>query len=243
MATDIPADFNHDEKISQYTSFFHGLSQPNQIFAPMQAIMEGRNKAECKVVGALWYHLSEAIVDILCIALAKLKNPMIRHLVVQTAYEELGETSPDNIHTDLLREMLHKADITDVDILRWSGHEGVNEAISSLKSQLWNAKTDAEICGILLGMEIIAYNNVDCVVDHLSRNEEVSELVRNTPWTTMHHQLEEGHIRRAVSVFVDYIPNLTGQRDSVAAFMSTIRFWEDFWGEIAATVQDMRVAA
>ena len=223
-----------DERIQQYIRFFNDLSEPERIFEAFRAGVPEKSPNNAKVIGALWYHLSETIVDVLCVALAKLRTPHIRHLVAQTVYEELGEASPDLIHTDLLRRMLLVADVDDVDILRWSGHAGVNRTIDSLMTELHGCSSDAEICGLLLGMELIAYQNVDNVIDYLSFNSEVGAAVSDTPWARLHHQLEEGHIRRAVSIFVDHVPELHEQRPFVRTFMSTIRFWEDFWGEIAA---------
>ena len=237
--TMLQATLPSDDEVSSYIEFFNDLSQPQKIFTPFRSALPGRNQTQARIVGALWYHLSEAIVNILCLALSKLENPHIRHLVAQTVYEELGEDSAENIHTDLLRQMLHIAGVHDADILRWSGHEGVNQAIDALMSELEGCESDAEICGLLLGMEIIAYQNVDNVIDYLSHDEQVSAAVQDTAWARLHHQLEEGHIRRAVSVFVRHVPELTNQRQFVRTFMRTIRFWSDFWGEIAAATREV----
>lgn len=231
-----------DDQLSSYVDFFNGLSQPDRIFKAFRDAVPERGPVEAQVIGALWYHLSEAIVDILCIALAKLNNPRIRHLVVQTVYEELGEGSLDQLHTDLLRAMLLLAGIEDSHILRWSGHEGINRTLDSLKADLEACGSDAEICGLLLGMELVAYQNVDNVIDYLSYSKEVGAAVSDTPWARLHHQLEEGHIRRAVSVFALYVPDFGSQRKFVRTFMCTIRFWEQFWREIAAATVSFRSA-
>jgi len=221
------------ERVAEQTQFFHSLAQADELFGAFRRSVPERSLANSKIVGALWFHLSEAIVDILCIALARLNNPKIRHFVVQTAYEELGEDSPDKLHTKLLLNMLQRAGVNEQDILRWSGHEGVNREIDKLKKDLWDSPSDVEICGILLGMEIIAYQNVDNVLDYLSSSEDVGAAVRATEWAKLHHQLEEGHSRRAVTGGVEHVPDLTSQRRCVAAFMRTIRFWRQFWAEIA----------
>lgn len=222
------------DPVEKYVDFFNDLCAPDQIFEAFRDQVREKSPARAKVIGALWYHLSEAIVDILCVALAKLETPQIRHLVAQTVYEELGEASPDQIHTDLLRQMLRVADVTDVDILRYSGHKGINEAIDGLMGRLHACQSDAEVCGLLLGMELIAYQNVDNVIDYLSYDSEVGTAVSDTPWARLHHQLEEGHIRRAVSIFVDHVTALHDQRQFTKSFMATMRFWSEFWSSIAA---------
>ena len=243
MYSPASASIPSEDRISTYIDFFNDLSKPESIFRAFQAAVPEKTADHAKVIGSLWYHLSEAIVDILCVALAKLKKPRIRHLVAQTVYEELGESSIDSIHTNLLRDMLLLARVDDTDILRWSGHEGINREIDALKGDLEACETDAEICGLLLGMELIAYQNVDTVIDYLSFNEAVGVAVRETPWARLHHQLEEGHIRRAVSVFVDDVPELTSQRHFVRTFMRTMRFWSEFWGQIAAATHAGRTVA
>ena len=67
-----------DEKVAHYTDFFLELADPDSIFKPFEAQIPEKSRETAKVIGSLWYHLSEAIVDILCTALAKLENPYIR---------------------------------------------------------------------------------------------------------------------------------------------------------------------
>lgn len=220
--------------VAEYTRFFQNLARPTVLFDSFRAQVTARTPQRAKVVGSLWYHLSEAIVDILCISLSKLENPRIRHHVIQTAYEELGEDSEAKIHTLLLRECLHIAGVTDADILAWSGHEAVNQCIESLRENLLACVSDEEICGILLGMEIIAFENIGNVVDFLSYSDEVSERVNATEWVRLHNTLEEAHIHRSVSVFVQHVGDFTARRKFVQKYMQTIRFWARFWNAIAS---------
>jgi len=238
----LPSSKNLDTLVAQYTEFFFELSGSDALFSKFRSSLPERTPVESKVVGSLWYHLSDAIVDILCIALANIKNTRIRHLVIQTAYEELGESSIDKVHTLLLRDTLAHAGVTTTDILRWSGHEGVNRALGALLDDLRSCTDDAEICGLLLGIEIIAYPNVDNVVDYLSHSEEVAAAVRASEWVRLHHEIDEAHIYRAVRVYVEHMPDLASQRRCVAAFMRAIRFWEEFWEEIATTTRAVRAA-
>lgn len=231
----MPASVTQEEMVKQYTSFFQRLARPTDIFNNFQKNVPVKTLQSAKVIGALWYHLSEAIVDILCIALAKLENPRIRHFVMQTAYEELGEDSEDKIHTDLLRESLRAAGVTDVDILTWSGARDVHASIASLRDNLNACVSDEEICGLLLGMEIIAYENIANVVDYLDYSSDVGSKVRTTEWVRLHNTLEEAHIHRSVSVFVRHVPDFTSRRKFVRKFMETMAFWNEFWEAIART--------
>jgi hypothetical protein len=222
-----------DERVTHYTNFFLKLADPDRIFQSFESKIPVKSRDTAKVIGSLWYHLSEAIVDILCVALAKLENPYIRHFVIQTAYEELGENSEKMIHTTLLRQCLKVAGVDESDILKWSGEAGVKEAIDKLHQNLKACKSDAEICGLLLGLEIIAYENIRNVVNSLTYSEAVGKKVMATPWVRLHNTMEEEHIRRAVSVFVRFTPDLTSQRKFVHRFCQAIEFWQQFWGAIA----------
>ncbi|MCG8424006.1 MAG: iron-containing redox enzyme family protein [Proteobacteria bacterium] len=221
------------EAVAYYMKFFTELAQPNRLFDSFRDAVPEKTPERAKIVGSLWYHLSEAIVDVLCLALAKLENPRIRHFVVQTAYEELGESSESKIHTDLLRDSLLVADVDENDILAWSGYPDVRDAITSLRDNLDACTSDAEICGVLLGMELIAYENIGNVVDYLSYSDEVARLVAATEWVRLHNTLEEAHIERSVSIFVRYVTSYTARRKFVGKFIQVMHFWERFWASIA----------
>ncbi len=213
--------------------FFRRSANAEAIFDGFRRRVIRRDVTRARVVGGLWYHLSEHIVDVLCTALAGLSDPHIRHLVVQTAYEELGENDPNHIHTDLLRETLAVASVSGEDILTWSGHPTIRRLMTDMMEQLRSYQTDAEIAGMLLGMELVAYENIDLVVDYLGHEPAVAEKLAGTRWVRLHHQLEEQHIRRAVGVFVDRVKAPHDQRRFMAAFVDTMDFWRSFWGTIA----------
>lgn len=231
----IHASDSYNTTVEQYTKFFQELARPSEIFGNFRKSVPSKTHEGAKVIGSLWYHLSEAIVDVLCTALAKLENPKIRHFVIQTAYEELGEDSEDKIHTDLLRESLRAAGVTDVDILTWSGAKDVHASIESLYENLNSCISDEEICGVLLGMEIIAYENIANVVDYLDYSDDIGRQVRATEWVRLHNTLEEAHIHRSVSVFVRHVSDFTSRRKFVQKFMQTMEFWNEFWAAIART--------
>ena len=221
------------DPVAHYTEFFTRLAKPETIYPVFEAAVPEKSYESAVVIGSLWYHLSESIVDFLCKALGQLESPYIRHFVVQTAYEELGESSESMLHTDLLRHTLKVAGINDNDILEWSGEMGVKASLETLHSHLADCRTDAEIAGILLGLEITAYENIQNVVNAISYSSSVEERVLDTDWVRMHNQMEEEHIRRAVSVFIRFVPDLTAQRKFVHRFCQAMDFWRQFWGAVA----------
>lgn len=221
------------DEVANYTRFFMELAKPEEIFPVFEATIPEKSQESATVIGSLWYHLSESIVDFLCKALGKLENPYIRHFVVQTAYEELGEDSEQMLHTDLLRQTLSVAGVTDTDILRWSGDMKVKESLEWLHQELDSCQTDAEITGILLGLEIIAYENIQNVLKAICYSDPVTDRVMETDWVRLHNQMEEHHIHRAVSVFVRYVTDLTSQRKFVQRFTQAMVFWQRFWAAVA----------
>lgn len=239
-AANLNLSYTDPEAIKNYIQFFTDLAQPSELFGSFRDTVPEKTPERAKIIGSLWYHLSEAIVDVLCIALAKIEHPRIRHFVIQTAYEELGESREDKIHTDLLRETLHVAGVDDNDILAWSGHEQVQDAITSLQNDLQACASDAEICGMLLGMELIAYENIANVVDYLGYSKEISRKIADTEWVRLHNTLEEAHIQRSVGIFVRYVTDHVARRKFVQTFTRTMRFWECFWRSIALTAMPAR---
>ena len=163
-------------------------------------------------------------------------------MVIQTAYEELGETREDDIHTDLLRHTLKCAGVNADDILALSGHRPARAALDALMTRLHGCRSDAEITGILLGMELVAYENIDLVVDYLGYDDATKRRVADTRWTRMHHALEEEHIRRAVSVFVDHVTTPEQRRAFVRCFTDTMAFWREYWSSIADAVLDAQAS-
>lgn len=190
-----------------------------------------------KVAGVHWHTFSETMPWVLCMATAKLSSNQMRHYTIQSAFEELGMRDEKEIHPDLFLKAALAAGVTGQDHLRLSKDRGMQKAVSYLKRAVTKLKADAEILGFLLGLEILAQENIEILFACLSHKDELSDNLLNTRFFQIHKVVEVEHIRLAVSNFLRFCPTEKEQREFTKGCDKGLKFWTMFWSSLGKLAQ------
>ncbi|MEC4812141.1 MAG: iron-containing redox enzyme family protein [Scytonema sp. PMC 1069.18] len=182
-------------------------------------------------LAAYWYHFSVFAADFLCLALPLLQNPVNRCYVAQTANEELGCGSPEQVHSVLLLEAFAEAGLDQHAIVAYPTIK-IDGVLSALKQQLLSAKNDYEIAGFFLGFELLAEHNISHVFGCLQPHAPSGEALRQTPYFQEHFKVEPEHIRRAITLAMNSCTYDYQIKSVLNKFHYTISFWNTFWGVV-----------
>lgn len=222
---------NHPDVIN-WTNYFHQKMNEREIFENFTSNLP-KNITTASIVASGWHAFSIFMPQFLCQAAAMVSNNLARHYVVQGAFEELGMRDSTQIHPDLFWDAIMSAGITRNDIAA-SEESLINAALSDLKAKLLSYKSDMQLFGVLLGLEIPAVENIETVFTSIAYNNDVKTMLAKSMFFILHREIEGEHIRLAVSNFLRFQQSKQDADDFVLGFMDGIQFWSDFWGGMKA---------
>lgn len=213
-----------------WANWFLSRFREKKIFERFEANHSAASLAKTKVVGTQWHRFSDFMPYILCAASAKVSNNRLRHYTIQTAYEELGARNADEIHHEMFWETALAAGAQNSDRIRMAHEPEIDDALRFLEQVLVTAKTDEEILGLLLGLEICAQENIETVFSSLAHTKALETSLAETKFFKLHRQLEMEHIRLDVSIFLRFCKGSEEKtRLFTSGFDSGVQFWEKFW--------------
>lgn len=222
---------NHPEVI-RWTNFFELRLQQRGIFERFDKIVPRRSIEKAAVVLKEWHRFSEMMPWFLCQAAALVSSNWLRHYVIQTAFEELGARDAEEIHHELFLREAKSVGIP------WVESYPVKIAdcariISRLKKRLLKCKSDEEILGLLLGLEIPARENIETVFSSLAYSGNTRELLEQGKFFKLHRVLEVEHIRLNIANYLRFCETNRKKQQYVLGFDAGIEFWSAFWTQMA----------
>ena len=147
-------------KVIKWTSYFKEKADIDDIFHNFnQSNLDSVDHA--KIVGRFWYEFSKLAPKVLCICAGKVNCNLIRHYIIQTAFEELGERNHKAIHPELFKDSLRRIDALGIT-------NGPIASLRTLELDTLDLFSESEILGFLLGMELPAEENIESVFSGLS---------------------------------------------------------------------------
>jgi Iron-containing redox enzyme len=222
--------------VGKHTDMFMELQREARLFDAFDELkMPLRGIAV--VLGAFWYRFSTFMPQFASMAAGMLRNNQMRHFAIQTPFEELGGRDGDSIHADLFADTLRAAGIDGVEFLRWCSFRPLTEALANLEKALGEATSDAEILGMLHGMEIPAEEIMVRLFNGLAHTEEVREALDRMPFFMIHRQIEVEHIRRGTANFLRFCPDMGSRMAFMRGFDQALNFWQCFWYAVAQAVR------
>ena len=231
---------DHPEVVASANSFLKRFRE-KQIFETFDASHSTPSLTKARVVGTQWHRFSDLMPYILCAASAKVSNNRLRHYTIQTAYEELGARNADEIHHEMFWETAVMAGAKNTDRDALSDEPEISHALSFIEKSLMESKSDEEILGLLLGLEICAQENIETVFSSLAHTKELEEKLAETKFFKLHRQLEMEHIRLDVSIFLRFCQNSKEKTQLFTkGFDAGVDFWEQFWSGIAKIIVRQR---
>ncbi len=231
---------DHPDVVAWANKFLSRFRE-KKIFERFDSEHSSPSLAKAKVVGTQWHRFSDLMPYILCAASAKVSNNRLRHYTIQTAYEELGARNADEIHHEMFWETALASGAKNSDRTRMAHEPEIDDALGFLEQVLMTTKTDEEILGLLLGLEICAQENIETVFSSLAHTKALETSLAETKFFKLHRQLEMEHIRLDVSIFLRFCKGSEEKmRLFTSGFDSGVQFWEKFWsgaGKIIAREQ------
>lgn len=233
-----PAAFPVDHpEVVLHTRRFLVRKDDAELFAEFEAVIHGhRSRRSAALVGTSWLRFSVLMTILPSEAISRLTVSAMRHAVVQTAMEELGERDPNMVHSDLFRSALGDIGIAEEDILNWSGFEPVTRALARLRRHLAEGTSDAYILGLLHGLEIPAEDIIEHLFDALAHDDSARAALEKSDFFKVHRVVEVEHIRRGTANFLAFCPDLDHRMKFAGGFEDALRFWKTWWSGIATAV-------
>lgn len=160
--------------------------------------------------------------------MAKLNDNLMRHYLIQIAFEELGGKSQDEIHCELFKEALSEIGI---------GESEIESAVCEAQKRLCHdfcyalvrTNTNAEILGLNLGVEVIAAENIETLFSLLAYSGEAASVLNKSPYFQMHRTIEEGHLSLSISNFLKFCHTDKERVLFIKSFDNAMTFWRTFW--------------
>lgn len=218
----------HPEVVAN-TKQFQQRTTDALIFETYQTHHPKPSFQKAKVVGTQWHRFSSFMPWFLCQAAATVSTNEMRHYVIQTAFEELGMRDVSEIHPDMFWEACLLAGVTPNDRQRLDSEASIGQTLEYLKTNILAAHSDAEVMGMLLGLEIPAVENIETVYSALGHDKETLNKLDNGRFFPIHRQVEIEHVRLTVSNFLRFCKSKEAKVNFYDGFDKGIAFWKMFW--------------
>lgn len=217
---------NHPDVI-KWTNNFHDKMNVGKIFEKFMTNLPRDISTSC-VVATGWHAFSMFMPQFLCQAAAMVSNNLARHYIVQGAFEELGMRDNTQIHPDLFWRAAESVELSINNIVA-AQNSLIHISLKSLRERLLSYKSDMQIFGVLLGLEIPAIENIETVFASMAYNEATKLILEKNRFFIIHREIEFEHIRLTVSNFLRFQNSKQDIDNFILGFMDGIQFWDDFW--------------
>jgi hypothetical protein len=219
-----------------WTKKFEARTRNAALFQSVSETHGAASKERATVVGVLWHRFSEYMPQFLCQAAAQVSTNQIRHYVIQTAFEELGMRNSNEIHPDMFWQSAISAGATAQDKDRLDNDSRLNATLLALKEALSSCTTDAEILGMLLGLEIPAIENIEMIYQSLAHTEELKTSLAQSRFFALHRQIEIEHVRLTVANFLRFCVTPEAKTGFIKGFENGLEFWQAYWNAVSAAI-------
>lgn len=229
-------------EVIQWTEYFSKRANVPTIFAEVGKRISTKKFLHAEIVGTFWHHFSALAPQVMSIASAKVDNNLMRHYIVQIIFEELGTRDHRFIHPDLFLDTIESIGVTTA-----KRNELVRKHISKLglnvlTSTMNEAKSNSEILGILLGLEIDANENIQTIFDSLAFSDETAQKIKDTPFFKIHRIAEDEHIRLDVANFLRFCKTDDQKDKFTEGFDKAVIFWKNFWDAMANIIDSEAIS-
>lgn len=223
-------------EVVEWTEKFSNRANIPAIFSEIVKRIATKKFLHAEIVGTFWHHFSALAPQVMSIASAKVNNNLMRHYIVQIIFEELGTRNHRVIHPDLFLDAIESIGVTSerrkVLIEKYLPDIGFDFLVSIMNG----AKTNSEILGILLGLEIDANENIQTIFDSLSFDADTEAKINNTTFFKIHRIAEDEHIRIDVANFLRFCQSDNEKEEFTQGFDKAVLFWKNYWDAMAQII-------
>lgn len=223
-------------EVIEWTDRFSKRANIPTIFNEIGKRIATKKFLNAEIVGTFWHHFSALAPQVMSIAAAKVDSNLMRHYIVQIIFEELGTRNHRLIHPDLFLDTIEEIGVTKERrknlVKKYLAILGLDNLVSVMNG----AKTNSEILGILLGLEIDANENIQTIFDSLAFDDEAEVKVKHTPFFKIHRIAEDEHIRIDVANFLRFCQTDKEKGEFTQGFDKAVSFWKNYWDAMAQII-------
>ena len=223
--------------VLMWTRKFKNRAIIPQIFQGINEKLQTPSKLNSLIAGTMWHLFSSRVIKLMCVCAGKLSNNEIRHYVIQPIFEELGKRNHRMIHPDIFLDCLDDLDIDQKQRASLYISHSSKLPLNWLEERINSANSDAEILGIMLGLEINAEENILTLSKALSYDPSSKEIVHKSKFFRIHFVAEQEHIRLNVANFLRFCPSSQNKQDFLKGFDTSISFWRTYWNEVTRMIE------
>jgi hypothetical protein len=224
------------QEVIEWTKSFTKRANIPDIFGEISKRLSTKKYLHAEIVGTFWHHFSALAPQVMSLAAAKVDNNLIRHYIVQIIFEELGTRNHRVIHPDLFLDTIESIGISSERRQVLVGRHLPKLGFNMLSQIMDEAKSNSEILGILLGLEIDANENIQTIFDALAYNDQTSIKIKVTPFFKIHHIAEDEHIRLNVANFLRFCQTESEKEKFFLGFDKAVVFWNHYWNAMSEII-------
>lgn len=229
------------EEVIEWTTYFTERACIPEIFSEISKRVSSRKFLHAEVVGTFWHYFSALAPQVMSIASAKVDNNLMRHYIVQIIFEELGTRNYRLIHPDLFLDAIESLGVTTDRRKELVSKHLSKLGFNDLTAIMNDAKSNSEILGILLGLEIDANENIQTIFESLSFSDEATQQMKETPFFKIHRIAEDEHIRLDVANFLRFCKTDDEKEKFTQGFDKAVIFWKNYWDAMATIIDSEAV--
>jgi hypothetical protein len=223
-------------EVIQWTEHFTKRANIPEIFGEVGKRISTKKFLHAEIVGTFWHHFSALAPQVMSIASAKVDNNLMRHYIVQIIFEELGTRNHRLIHPDLFLDAIESIGVTTAKRKKLVRKHLSKLGFTDLVAIMNEAKSNSEILGILLGLEIDANENIQTIFEALTFNVDAYQKIKETPFFKIHRIAEDEHIRLDVANFLRFCKSDDEKEKFSQGFDKSVIFWKNYWDAIASII-------
>jgi len=219
-------------EIIKWTEYFSALLVESRAFDLIRLKYEGSVR-KAKVIAESWYAFSSFMPWFLCQAAAMVSNNLLRHYIIQTAFEELGLRDHREIHPEMFWKSAETIGINELPTIEDFNIELIEKILSGLKETLLGYTSDSKIMGVLLGLEIPAEENIEIIFNGLGYDNQQLEKLENEKFFKLHREIELEHVRLTVANFIKFCQTEKQKSEFIEGFNDGVEFWRSYWSVVS----------
>lgn len=179
---------------------------------------------ECQKVAVHWFNFSKFIPEFLLSLSENVSNLEVRNRILQIVAEENGEGLALS-HHELFRQAMEQCGlkVCESNIPSISKFKNLYSCHSNLEEK------EAFAIGVSFGLEIIAEENINFLLEHTSYSADTFRLNEESLFFKIHLVNEKEHIEKC---FQNLASVNSKSIDSLKAGVKlSLNFWKNFWEE------------
>lgn len=206
---------------------FTEMARIDEIFLPFEKVKSDHKSL--LQAGIPWLFFSQKIPEVLRLVADYSTDEEFSKNIAHICEDELGFGNPKANHAKLFKDCLIVQGLSDEAIVK-SLETNKNRKVLNLIEDVKTKNNEWFNLGLILGLEIVAYENINTVLSLISLEDKLRLF--NMPYFKIHFVAEDEHINLNIQNYLGLSSSKEKRLLYLEGFNSGIEFWVDFWKPI-----------